>query len=105
MPTMERLKNYANLTRKPLSWFLIEDATRALRAATAELPDDVVNNILSLPQPLQALVERYLERAARYSATLPPWMGETKVPDDPQSRKQMLDEIEADIARRIGDLQ
>lgn len=101
-PTTERLIEVARITKRPLSWFLIEDATAAMHAAhDPGVADEILNAVRGLPDPLRALVERYIERTQAYARTLPSWMTATRVPGDEAARLRMLSEIEADMARRL----
>lgn len=101
-PTMERLQAIAKLTKRPLSWFLIEDDTAAMRALhNAPQADDIVNAVKGLPDPLRALVEETIQRTAQYATMLPAWMSNVQLPADPEARAKMLAAIEADMAARL----
>lgn len=101
-PTTERLVEIARLTKRPLSWFLIEDATAAMHAAQDNgMADDLINAVRGLPDPLRALVEMHVERTRLYAQMLPAWMTGMKLPTDPELRAKMLADIEADMRTRM----
>jgi transcriptional regulator with XRE-family HTH domain len=99
-PTMENLIKLADLTKRPLGWFLIQDATEAMRAATNAVPDDLLNRVLAMPDPLRAIVERHVERVAEYGRSLPSWMMAMKPPEDAEERRRWLELIERDFESR-----
>jgi transcriptional regulator with XRE-family HTH domain len=100
-PTMENLARVAALYKRPIGWFLIEDATEAMRAATSAVPDELLNRVLALPDPLRAIVERHLERVTEYGRMLPPWMTQMQPPEDADERRRWLDQVERDFLSRL----
>lgn len=100
-PTMENLAKVAALYRRPVGWFLIQDAGDAMRAAGATVPDDLLNEILALPDPLRELVGRHVRRVTQYVRTLPSWMTSMQPPDDVQERARWLELVERDIETRF----
>lgn len=101
-PTMERLQAIAKLTKRPLSWFLIEDAAAAVRALESGAEsDELVNAVRGLPPSLRVLVEEHIMRAKQYAQMLPAWMLSMKLPDEPAAREDLIAKIEEDMRLRL----
>jgi transcriptional regulator with XRE-family HTH domain len=78
-PSMTRLRMVSELTQRPLSWFLIEDATAAM-AASNNPADNIINTISALPPILREVLFDSIDDLRAYEKTMPAWIWKTLPP-------------------------
>ena len=78
-PSMTRLRMVSEITKRPLSWFLIEDATAAM-AASNNLDDTITNTISALPPILRQVLLENIDDLISFQKTVPAWIWQTLPP-------------------------
>jgi transcriptional regulator with XRE-family HTH domain len=98
-PTTAKLAQLAQVTRRPLGWFLIEDDDEAQRAAHSRVSDATVNSLGALPPLLRALAEKRVADLMAYARTLPTWAS-LQPPSDVAALEALEREVEQDMRAR-----
>jgi len=78
-PSMSRLRHVSEITKRPLSWFLIED-TAAAMAASNSPADDIINTIRTLPPILREVLLDNIDELKAFERTVPSWIWKTLPP-------------------------
>jgi len=94
-PGMSRLRQVSELTRRPLSWFLIEDSAAAMAASNT--PDDsIVNTISALPPILREVLLDSIDDLRAYEKTMPAWIWKT-LPPAGAARDEFITKLKREI--------
>ena len=96
-PSLGTLKKIAEVTKRPLAWFMIEDATVAMRSASSGTPDSTIETLNSLPPIVRRAIELRLQKAAEYSAHLPEWVRTSGLPSNQDDLNAAIDSINRDL--------
>jgi transcriptional regulator with XRE-family HTH domain len=99
-PSLGTLKNMAAVTRRPMAWFMIEDAAVAMRSASSGTPDSTIEMLNALPPILRLALELRLKKADEYAATLPEWIKSSALPSNQDDLNAAIESIKRELDRR-----
>ena len=80
-----------------MSWFMIEDARKAMLASKVGPTDESILIISQLPPIVRLAMEMRLRQAALYASSLPDWVRNAPPPADQTQLDQTLDSINSEI--------
>lgn len=96
-PSIGSLRKIADVTGRPMAWFMIEDAQQAMVSARQSPSDSSVEMLAALPPIVRLAFERKLKKAAIYAARLPEWVRNSPTPQNEQDLDAAIRSINQDI--------